>query len=94
MPFDASSYGSVRFHARAETNTLTAIRVSLIDETDYFGKDLELETSWQEYVVPFAELRRPDGTGSIDPATLMGLEFFASSSEPFDFWVDDLAFGE
>jgi hypothetical protein len=93
QPLDGSGYAFLAFFARVEPETLTSLRVVLDDGQAYYGKDLELTQAWQQYIVSFAELTRPDGTTGLDRAALGNLQFFAEPSAPFDYWIDDVAFG-
>jgi hypothetical protein len=88
QPFDASSYEYLSFLARAAPGTLMDIRLLLLDHQAYYGQDLELTESWQQYTVRLADLTRPDGTHGLDTSRLEDVQFFTKPKGPFDYWVD------
>jgi hypothetical protein len=93
--FDLSAYAGITFWARLETPSGRLV-VALMDGTPYFGakangediRSLTLEASpeWQRFVIPF------DAFGeSVTSAS--SIDFIAGiGGEPFDLWIDDLAF--
>lgn len=63
-----------------------------------FGMDLELTEDWQQFTVPFERLSQEGGWGSPRPDELQADQLYSiqfaitERGEPFDLWVDDLAF--
>lgn len=91
--FDASSFDALRLWARAEAGTVSTLSVSLLDP-EHFDFIVEVSADWQELTLPlddFAynddEVERPH-----DASRFTHLQFFVFSAEPFDFWLDDVAF--
>lgn len=64
---------------------------------DYFKTKRTLTTTWQAYLVTFAELRQ-EGWGvaapthTINVKKLMEIQFVVAQGHPFDFWIDDVTF--
>jgi hypothetical protein len=93
--FDLSAYAGITFWARLETPSGRLV-VALMDGTPYFGAKangedirsvtLEASPEWQRFVIPF------DAFGeSVTSAS--SIDFIAGiGGEPFDLWIDDLAF--
>jgi hypothetical protein len=62
----------------------------------YYGKNLQLTSAWQEFMVLYADLERPvwaieDGL-AFDPTHMIGCEFQVAQGQAFDLWVDDIYF--
>ena len=91
--YDASSFDALRFWARAEPGFATTINVSLLNP-QHFDTVIGLGAEWQEYVLPldgFTFNDRPPAQ-PYDPSKFTHLQFFVFSEEPFDYWIDDVAF--
>lgn len=61
---------------------------------DSHGKSIPLTGEWQQYVIPFTELKQ-EGWGTKvgwDGATLVGIQFQVAKSLAFDVWIDDIGF--
>jgi hypothetical protein len=91
--FDASSLDALRLSARAEAGSVTALSVSLLDP-QHFDVTLELGTDWRDVSLPFGDFTFNDNGAEepFDTSGLTHLQFFVFSAEPFDIWLDDLAF--
>jgi hypothetical protein len=91
--FDASSFDALRFSLRVEAGTPTELNVSLHTPV-HFDTVIDATTEWQEFVLPldgfFFNDRPPEQ--AFDVSRLTHLQFFVFSPEPFDFWLDDIAF--
>ncbi|HVJ20145.1 MAG TPA: hypothetical protein VM686_32245 [Polyangiaceae bacterium] len=105
-PFNASSFGGVKFRAKGPGT----VRVSFnMPETvpkdnggictegcwDHYGKPFLLSDKWEDYTVRWDKLQQ-GGWGAqvrFDPTRLIALNFAADvKSLPIDFWVDDIEF--
>ncbi|MGH1346411.1 MAG: hypothetical protein ACRBN8_32895 [Nannocystales bacterium] len=109
-PYDASAYEGITFFARRSANSGASLRVKIPDvSTDAeggqctecfndFGKAVELEEHWQQFVVPFDSMKQMPGwgaprPGSIDSAAIYGVQFqFNAAQTEFDIWIDDVSF--
>ncbi|HLV64771.1 MAG TPA: hypothetical protein VKY73_03130 [Polyangiaceae bacterium] len=62
----------------------------------YHGADIALTSGWHQYRIPFDLLvREGNGGPPFDPKSVVGVEFrvpVPAAIEPFEFWVDDVAF--
>jgi hypothetical protein len=64
---------------------------------NHFGKDLSLTTEWKEYRVLFSEARQEDFWGdprppAVTPSKLVAIDWSIGTGQPYDIWVDDVAF--
>lgn len=105
MPYDASAYQGIVFHARGTV----PIRVKLLVEgvvavdaggtcedecDDAHGKIVPLSNEWAQYTVDFAEAFQ-EGWGleaAFDPATLMSVQFQVGAGMDFDYAIDQVGF--
>ena len=90
-PFDGSSFGLLRFWARAEPETVAELTVSLLDPL-HFNAPIDMTSSWREYALALDGFAFEDQGPArpLDSSALTHLQFFVFSSESFDFWLDDL----
>lgn len=62
----------------------------------YHGADLTVTEEWEQYRVPFTRLVREDNWDpAFDASQIVGVEFRVpppGSLEPFELWIDDVAF--
>jgi hypothetical protein len=61
---------------------------------DSHGKSIPLSENWQQYVIPFTDLKQ-EGWGTKvgwDATTLVGIQFQVAKSLDFDVWIDDIGF--
>jgi len=65
---------------------------------NHFGANIELTEDWKQYTIPFDTLGQMGDWGTprlerVDPSKLFGIEFRVKHvDEPFDIWIDDIAF--
>ncbi len=108
--YDASAYEGITFFARRGPDSGDSLRVKIPDvATDAdggqctecfndFGKAIELGESWQQYVIPFDEMKQMPGwgmprPGSLDRSAIYGVQFqFDTAQTEFDIWIDDVSF--
>ncbi len=107
QPYDASQMQGIKFWARIEPGSNSAIRIALPNSQthpdggqcstcwDHFGIDLTLTTTWQQYTVPFSSLTQ-QGWGSqyetFDITTLYNMEFRHNQNVTYDVWIDNIEF--
>lgn len=107
-PYDVSKYKGIAFWAKAAQPT--KVRVKLPDkDTDPdgkvcsecyndFGKEIDLTTAWQRYVITFDEMKQDSGWGAptppaIDKKSIYAVQFQVNQKgADYDVWVDDLGF--
>lgn len=103
--YDASAYAGVTFWARGHANLRVNVKMTQIvgvefggsctkDCYDSHGSTLSLPREWQRYDVRWDELKQR-GFGvavPFDPRSLYSIEFAFADGQPFDFWIDDVAF--
>lgn len=109
-PYDASAYRGIAFWAKVGPGAATKVRLKFPDaNTDPdgkvcsecfndFGFDLELTTTWERYVVPFASMQQLPGWGAPRPAgvevsKVFGVQWQVNTPGALvDIWVDDIEF--
>jgi hypothetical protein len=107
--YDASRFHGLRFQARGNVAVRVALSTIGLRSVeyggactpaegapcaDYYGSVIELTPDWQEYTIPYLQLRQA-GWGQVvgfDAATAVGIEFQIDKNLDFDFAVDDVAF--
>jgi endoglucanase len=106
--YDASQYGGIKFFAK-KGGGAGRIRIKIPDSDtepaggkcqecfNDFGANVELTSSWTEYVLPFYLTKQEDGWGDtfnrIIPSALYGVQWQTNTpGASFDIWVDDIAF--
>ncbi len=105
-PYDASAYVGITFWGRSDEPFL--LTVTLPDgNTDGAGglcttcdhhwyTRITLQPEWERHTILFENLILESGTvpepEAPDPATLVGVQFRASTGVEFDYWIDDVAF--
>lgn len=101
-PYDATLYQGVSFWMRSGNPELTdqVIRVSLVDEPRDpaldLGKYVSPGPEWEKVTLYWPrDFEEPPWSGplpDLNPAALVGMKFQAPQNEPFDFYIDDVAF--
>jgi hypothetical protein len=62
---------------------------------DHFGASVTLSSTWEQHTVSFSDLHQLGwGTpaGAFDPTRLYAVQFQTAAGQPFDVWIDDIAF--
>lgn len=106
--YDASVYGGVRFRARGNTRARLVLQTRSDKPTfegglcergencyDQPGVPVPLSTEWQEFTIPFCQLRREGWGGNAEPldaSQLYALTFRLSAYRDADVWLDDVRF--
>ncbi|CAN95656.1 Hypothetical protein predicted by Glimmer/Critica [Sorangium cellulosum So ce56] len=107
--YDASAYTGITFWAKIGAGSATSASVmisdpgtdpaggSCSDECDKWQKSLTLTEEWQQFTIPFAELKQggwgdPAGTDQIDATKLYAIQFQVGIAPKFDLYIDDLGF--
>ena len=92
--YDGSAYAGLSFKAKVGSSSTRSFRVKIGDVNthgqlgtckscwNHFGKDLQIGTDWQEYVVMFSEVKQADGWGEPRPATPDGMTYLAIAPLP------------
>jgi hypothetical protein len=89
---DLTAYDELRLAIRAESGFEGPLDVSLLDVDDsHFLQRIELTSEWQELRLPLSSFLGPGGA-ALDRSRVGDLQFFVAPSQPFDFWIDDVAF--
>ncbi len=89
---DLTAYGELRLAIRAEPGFEGALDISLLDVDDtHFRHRIELASDWQDLRLPLSSFLRADGA-VLDRSRVGDLQFFVAPGQPFDFWIDDVAF--
>lgn len=91
--FDASAYGGLRFHARAEPGSTTELEVHVLESGLHFSAKVALTSEWSEFVLPLGAMlpTAGDPPRPLDRAAIAAIQFFVLSDAPFDYWLDDVA---
>ena len=108
VAYDASMYDGIRFWARAEAGSSTALRVILPNAQthpdggicgagcwDAFGVDFTITTSWAEYTIPFSAVAQQGwgfDPGAFDPSVLYNLETRHNANLSYNIWLDNFTF--
>ncbi|MBO6573951.1 MAG: DUF11 domain-containing protein [Rhodothermales bacterium] len=94
---DLSDYRYVEFTASGAGQLRVLFEKESVRTSDHHGTVVKLERQPQTYRLWFDELRRPDGTGSLDPSDLLLISFYVigeqGRSTPFELNVGELRFG-
>ncbi|WP_437775114.1 CIA30 family protein [Sorangium sp. So ce1097] len=104
-PYDASAYTGITLWAKGTTSATVLISDpstdpvggSCTDECDKWSKSLALTEEWQQFTIPFADLKQggwgtPATTDQIDATKLYSIQFQVGTDPEFDVYIDDLAF--
>ncbi|WP_437642591.1 CIA30 family protein [Sorangium sp. So ce854] len=104
-PYDASAYTGITLWAKGTTSATVMISDPgtdpeggvCTDECDKWQKSLALTEEWQQFTIPFADLKQggwgtPAGTDQIDATKLYSIQFQVGTDPEFDVYIDDLAF--
>lgn len=109
-PYDASAFTGITFWAKIGAGAVGAIRVNIGDKnttpeanicavgkcSDDFGKDITLTEQWQQFTIPFADMKQVGWSTvilpAIDKASLYTVHFQTGAKATFDTWIDDIAF--
>lgn len=101
---DASAFRYLTFSARTEAAAVArTINVDILDGTSvnaldsnalHFRTAVELSDDWSIYTIVIGNLSPTIGDATLRPnrASLAAVQFWVHSTEPFDFWIDDLGF--
>jgi endoglucanase len=108
--YDASKYKGIAFWAKKGPGSYAKVRLNVPDVStqdaggvctdcfNYFGADLVLSESWQQFVFTWRQLKQQRGWGAprphaIKPAKLFSLQWQVSQPDAsFDLWIDDVEF--
>ncbi|WP_434041815.1 MULTISPECIES: CIA30 family protein [Sorangium] len=104
--YDASAYTGITLWAKGTTSATVMISDPgtdpeggvCTDECDKWQKSLPLTAEWQQFTIPFADLKQggwgtPAGTTAIDASKLYSIQFQVGIDDAeFDVYIDDLAF--
>jgi hypothetical protein len=105
---DARRWRGIRFAARTG-GAWSTLRIKVPDRNtsysggtctaceDHFQIAVTISAAWQVVDIPFASLAQTgagDRFPALETSALFALEFTASTSQAFEFWIDDLAFLE
>jgi hypothetical protein len=71
---------------------VTTVSVRLLESDWHFGTDIDLSTTWSEYVLVFDELPGAEegSPDRLDPSRLYAFQVFVLSEERFELWIDDV----
>ncbi|WP_441292493.1 hypothetical protein ACSRUE_20760 [Sorangium sp. KYC3313] len=105
--YDASAYTGITFWAKLGPGSGTSVTVTISDpgtdssggctECDQWQKALPVTEEWQQFTIPFADLKQggwgdPAGTEQIDATKLYAIQFQIGIAPKFDLYIDDLGF--
>ncbi|WP_437323518.1 hypothetical protein [Sorangium sp. So ce381] len=106
--YDASAYTGITFWAKLGPGSGTSVTVLISDpgtdptggscsECDAWQKSLAVTEEWQQFTIPFADLKQggwgdPAGTDQIDATKLYAIQFQIGIAPKFDLYIDDLGF--
>ncbi|MGK3960662.1 carbohydrate binding domain-containing protein [Sorangium sp. So ce118] len=107
--YDASAYTGITFWAKVGAGSIKSATVMIsdpgtdqeggvcTDECDKWQKTLPLTEEWQQFTIPFVELKQggwgtPAGTEQIDATQLYSIQFQVGVAPEFDVYIDDLGF--
>jgi endoglucanase len=107
---DLSKYDGIAFRVRRGSDSTQRLRMKVPDSatnpgggqcTDKcyndFGADLVMSEEWQQFMIPFSEMKQMQGWGSprppsIDKTKIYSLQFqVLEKQKNFDFCIDDIA---
>lgn len=88
--FDATPTNAVRFWARGSTDRTFILRLLEQDGGSY-TTEVSLTTEWTEFTVPFSAFMAAADAEALDVTSFAHLHFYFGI-EPFDVWLDDVAF--
>jgi hypothetical protein len=102
VPYDASRYTGVRFFARSGDGDkhsaifmLPTVGTSCPGCTNHFGTKFEYSSEWQEYFLPFNEMKQ-QGFGmpgaKLKPKEIVAVQVQFDNNVDFDLWIDDIGF--
>jgi len=108
---DLSKYDGIAFRARRGADSTQKLRLKVPDVVTHpsggvctdkcfndFGADVVLTEEWQQFLVPFSEMKQMNGWGdprpaNIDATKIYSLQFQVLQKDTaFDICVDDVAF--
>lgn len=108
QPYNASMYQGIKFWAKIESGSSTAIRVVFPNSQthpdgglcgtacwDHFGLDFTLTTTWQQYTLPFSSLTQQwwvTQFPTFDVSTIYNMEFRHSQNVSYNVWIDNIEF--
>ncbi|WP_437284990.1 CIA30 family protein [Sorangium sp. So ce406] len=104
--YDASAYTGITFWAKGTARGATVMISDpgtdpagsvCTDECDKWQKSLTLTEEWQQFTIPFADLKQggwgtPAGADQIDASKLYSIQFQVGVAPEFDVYIDDLGF--
>ncbi|WP_437522156.1 carbohydrate binding domain-containing protein [Sorangium sp. So ce726] len=106
--YDASAYTGITFWAKLGAGSGTSVTVLISDpgtdptggscsECDAWQKSLPVTEEWQQFTIPFADLKQGGwgdaaGTDQIDATKLYAIQFQIGIAPKFDLYIDDLGF--
>lgn len=94
---DLSEYGYVEFTASGEGQARVLFEKESVKTSDHFGTVIKLTAEPRTHRLWFDELRRPDGTGRLDPSDLLLISFYVIGDQgrmrPFELTVSGFRFG-
>lgn len=106
-PFDASGYTGIAFQARGNVSVFFKVQTEAVVPTgeggtctagdscnDAHRMVIDLDSTWQQYVVPFAMLQQAGwGQGAAwDPSSILGLQWEVEPGSAFEVVVDEVGF--
>ncbi|WP_438022914.1 CIA30 family protein [Sorangium sp. So ce233] len=104
--YDASAYTGITFWAKGTARGATVMISDpstdpagglCTDKCDKWAKSLALTEEWQQFTIPFADLKQGGWgteatTTAIDASKLYSIQFQVGIAPEFDVYIDDLAF--
>lgn len=107
--YDASAFTGITFWAKIGAGSVKSATVMIsdpgtdpdggvcTDECDKWQKTLALTEEWQQFTIPFADLKQggwgtPAGSEQIDATQLYSIQFQVGVAPEFDVYIDDLGF--
>ncbi len=108
--YDGSKFVGISFKAKVGPKSTKKFRFKVGDVNthpdggvckscwNHFGKDMTFTNDWQEYKIPFAEMKQEAGWGdrkpAIDATQLLSINWSVKGGGDYDLWIDDVQFFE
>jgi endoglucanase len=107
---DLSKYDGIGFRVRRGADSSMRLRIKVPDVAtkpeggmctekcfNDFGTDMYMSEEWQQFFLPFADMKQDSGWGdprpaNIDSTKIYGIQFqVVEKGKPFEFCIDDIA---